>query len=97
MEGPLTRARRERPAGHLVSAVTRTRWRLAVDPSRCIRSASCTQCAPEAFELRDGKTASPVRDIVDPRADILDAALSCPAEAISVTDTGTGATLAPEP
>jgi hypothetical protein len=54
------------------------------------------QCAPAAFELR-GMAANPVDGTVNPRREVLDAALSCPAEAISVIDVETGAVLAPEP
>jgi len=72
------------------------RWRLAVDPDVCISSGVCTGCAPDAFELV-GRASRPLRSDVQPQDAILDAALACPVEAISVVEMGTGAVLAPEP
>jgi ferredoxin len=76
-----------------------TRWRLAVDPDACIGSGACAATAPGHFRLEwiDGRDqARPVSELVDPDEAALDAALSCPTEAISVTEQPGGAVLAPE-
>jgi ferredoxin len=76
-----------------------TRWRLAVDPDACVGSGACAATAPGYFRLEwiDGRDqARPVGELVEPDEDALDAALSCPTEAISVTEQPGGAVLAPE-
>jgi ferredoxin len=59
------------------------RWRLRVDAAACIGSGSCAGIAPRHFRL-DGPTATPVSESVLPDDDVLAAADSCPAEAITV-------------
>jgi ferredoxin len=91
MEDRPVRTRAEGAAGGVVTA----RWRLAVDPDRCIGSGLCVAMAPDRFRLADGRS-RPVEPEVEEAEEILDAALSCPTEAITVRDTGTGEVLAPE-
>lgn len=69
-----------------------TRWTLEVDRNACLGTGMCTSIAPDHFRL-DG-TASPVEPSVEPDDAVLDAAESCPMEAILVRDAD-GAVLAP--
>jgi ferredoxin len=70
-------------------------WRLAVDPDTCIGSGMCTGIAPALFKLSGGVSV-PVAERVaaDPAA--IDAAESCPVEAITVRDAADDRLIAPE-
>ncbi|MEU5427000.1 ferredoxin [Streptomyces olivoreticuli] len=60
-------------------------WRVSVDRELCLGSGICAALAPELFELAEER--SRVRgDEAAPDETLLDAADSCPAQAISVTD-----------
>jgi ferredoxin len=61
------------------------RWRIAVDHSRCIGSGVCVGTSPAHFELEQGRS-WPVDELVEPDDAVLDAADTCPTEAISVRD-----------
>ncbi|SDD85555.1 ferredoxin [Actinokineospora iranica] len=62
-------------------------WKLGVDAGRCMASGVCVATAPDHFELNG--TAATVRATdIDPDENVLDAAESCPALAISVTEDG---------
>ncbi|MEW2428601.1 ferredoxin [Micromonospora sp. NPDC047644] len=62
-----------------------TTWRVGVDSGRCIGTSICAGTAPEHFRLVDGLS-TPLADVVTPADVILDAADSCPVEAITVHD-----------
>ncbi|GIG61054.1 hypothetical protein Lfu02_54260 [Longispora fulva] len=66
------------------------RWQVSVDKTRCIGSGMCAGSVPELFEL-DGGLSRPVLETIDPDERVLDAAVSCPVEAILLVDTATGA------
>jgi ferredoxin len=68
-------------------------WRVRVDTSRCISSGMCVGTAPDRFRFDDEQHSVPVTDLVDDDQTVLDAAASCPVEAISVTDAETGAAI----
>ncbi|MEV4479615.1 ferredoxin [Micromonospora coxensis] len=70
-------------------------WRVFVDSTRCIGSGICAGAAPGHFTLVGGLS-RPVEEQVDPADEVLDAAESCPMEAIIVSDTE-GSRIAPEP
>jgi ferredoxin len=71
-------------------------WRLTVDGDTCIGSGSCAGIAPDLFTLADGVArAVPAPITPDPAA--IDAAESCPVEAITVQDAADGHRIAPEP
>ncbi|MEV7422387.1 MULTISPECIES: ferredoxin [unclassified Streptomyces] len=59
-------------------------WNIDVDGPRCRASGLCAAMAPEHFALEDGR-ARPLAEEVEPHAAVLDAADSCPAMAITVT------------
>ncbi|MFY1691993.1 ferredoxin [Plantactinospora sp. WMMB782] len=72
-----------------------TAWRVSVDPQRCIGSGICAGTAPEHFRLVDG-LATPLAGTVAPADPVVDAAESCPVEAILVRDAGDQRLIAPE-
>ncbi|MGW1076566.1 ferredoxin [Streptomyces sp. NPDC002537] len=69
-------------------------WRVTVDRGRCMGSGICAALAPEFFEL-SGERSRALTDEIRPDETALDAADSCPALAITVTDGNT--TLGPRP
>ena len=60
-------------------------WHIKVDADTCIGSGMCAGLAPEHFELVGGYS-RPVKDDVEPDDIVLDAADSCPVEAITVSE-----------
>lgn len=71
-------------------------WRVSVDPRRCIGSGICAGTAPEHFRLVEGLSI-PLAETVPPADPVIDAAESCPVEAITVRDSSDHRLLAPEP
>jgi ferredoxin len=71
-------------------------WRIRVDQDTCQATGMCTSVAPEHFVLRDG-CSIPLREVVEPNDDVVDAAEGCPVEAITVLSTTDGRIVAPEP
>jgi len=84
-----------RPAGDVVSAAT-TAWRLSVDADTCIGSGMCAGIAPGLFTLVDGVSV-PCSAPTPPDPAAVDAAESCPVEAIAIRDAADGHLVAPEP
>ncbi|KKK04532.1 ferredoxin [Micromonospora sp. HK10] len=72
-----------------------TEWRLYIDPTRCIGSGICAGVAPDHFVLVDGLSRPRVERIPAAEA-VLDAADSCPLEAIIVSDVAGAQRIAPE-
>ncbi|MET7804067.1 MULTISPECIES: ferredoxin [Micromonospora] len=72
-----------------------TEWRLHVDPTRCIGSGICAGVAPQHFVLVDGLS-RPVAERIAADESVLDAAESCPLEAIVVSDLDNLRRIAPE-
>jgi ferredoxin len=70
-------------------------WRVTVDHT-CVGSGMCTGTAPRHFRLGRDERSQPVEAEIEPDEDVIDAALSCPMEAIVVTDTATGEVLVPD-
>lgn len=69
-------------------------WRVTVDRNACLGSGLCAGTAPEYFRLDDGRS-RPIKELIDPDDIVVDAADTCPAEAIVVHDAA-GRQLAPE-
>jgi ferredoxin len=67
-----------------------TRWMVAVDKGTCIGSAVCVGTAPDRFALDERQRSSPLATDIAPDEAVRDAAASCPVEAISLVDAGTG-------
>ncbi|MFG2053887.1 ferredoxin [Micromonospora sp. NPDC048930] len=70
-------------------------WRLHVDPARCIGSGICAGVAPDHFVLVDGLSRPRAERVAAVEA-VLDAADSCPMEAVIVSDVDTLRRVAPE-
>lgn len=70
-------------------------WRLDVDRGTCIGSGVCVGNAPNFFRFVDDKS-QPVAERVERDEAVIDAAESCPVEAITVTDVESGDVIAPE-
>ncbi len=69
-------------------------WRLRVNGD-CRGTGSCAGIAPRHFALGTDNRAYPVTEVVPPDEVILDAAVSCPMEAIEVQDAQTGVPVEP--
>ena len=67
-----------------------SRWKVSVDKDTCIGSAMCVALAPDRFVLDERQRSGPVDAEIDPDEVVRDAAASCPSEAISLVDSGTG-------
>ncbi|MEV4317879.1 ferredoxin [Actinocrispum sp. NPDC049592] len=71
-----------------------TQWRLEVDRHTCISSGMCSGIAPDHFEL-EGDGSHPLADVVDQNEAVIDAAESCPVEAIKVFNAASGELVSP--
>ncbi|MFI9006525.1 ferredoxin [Actinosynnema sp. NPDC053489] len=69
-------------------------WTISVDRGACLGTGMCTSIAPDHFRL-EGGTSTPVDPEVEPDDAVVDAAESCPMEAILVRSAD-GTVLAPE-
>ena len=67
-----------------------SRWKISVDKNVCICSAMCVAIAPGRFVLDKRQRSDPVEAEIDPDEQVRDAAASCPSEAISLVEAGTG-------
>jgi ferredoxin len=61
----------------------------------CIGSGSCVGIAPDRFVLGDDNRSHPLSPDIKPDGAVLDAAASCPVEAILIVDTASGETVEP--
>ena len=73
-----------------------TRWRVEVDRARCIGSGMCAGTAPGRFVLDQGQRSSPTAAVMPADEAVYDAAVSCPVEAITLSEAGAGRTVFPE-
>ncbi|NUT53774.1 MAG: ferredoxin [Saccharothrix sp.] len=69
-------------------------WTVGVDRGSCLGTGMCTSIAPDHFRL-DGGTSTPVDAEIEPDDAVIDAAESCPMEAILVRSAD-GTVLAPQ-
>jgi ferredoxin len=70
------------------------RWKITVNRGACLGSGVCAATAHRHFRLDDGRS-RPIREDIEPDDAVLDAADTCPAEAITVYDAA-GHRLAPD-
>ena len=71
------------------------KWRVTVDTDLCISSTGCVLRAPEAFELDAARQGCPRHEVMAASEEVMDAAESCPVEAISIVEEGTGVVVFP--
>jgi ferredoxin len=64
-------------------------WRVTVN-DECIASGSCLGVAPKRFALGDDGRSHPTSALIEADETVLDAAASCPMEAIRIHDAETG-------
>lgn len=69
-------------------------WRVSIS-NDCIGSGMCVALSPAHFALGDDGKSYPLTALTEPLEVILDAAGSCPMEAITVRNAETGEQLAP--
>jgi ferredoxin len=69
-------------------------WEVTVDQGRCVGSGVCAAVAADHFAVRDRRSQA-VRPVIEPDDAVLDAAETCPMEAIMVREAGSGTPLAP--
>ena len=70
-------------------------WLIELDANTCIGSGMCVGTAPDHFGLEDGYSCVKQAK-VEPADAVIDAAESCPVEAILVKDVETDRMIAPE-
>ncbi|RSM83536.1 ferredoxin [Kibdelosporangium aridum] len=71
-----------------------TQWRIEVERPVCISSGMCVGIAPDHFEL-EGDGSHALADVVDQDEVVIDAAESCPVEAIKVFSAADDQLIAP--
>lgn len=76
--------------------MTAQQWRVTVERATCIGSGVCVGTAATHFTIVEERS-QPNAELIDPDDAVLDAAESCPMEAILVRAAQTGEVLAPEP
>jgi ferredoxin len=74
--------------------LSENQWRLEVDRHTCISSGMCAGIAPGHFEL-EGDGAHALADVVDQDEAVIDAAESCPVEAIKVFNAASSELVSP--
>jgi len=73
----------------MVTADGTRRWRVRVTGD-CVGSGGCAALSPRHFTLGPDHRSHPLAEIVEPDEAVLDAAASCPMEAIRVEDADSG-------
>ncbi len=70
--------------------------KITVDRDTCIGDGLCCDDAPGTFEMDDEQKATVKNPVTDDKDTIIQAASSCPVDAIKVEDAATGKVLYPE-
>ena len=70
--------------------------KIVVNEEECIGDGLCAQEAPGTFEMNDDDKAVVLNPPTDEEETIIEAASSCPVDAITVTDEESGKQLYPE-
>lgn len=71
-------------------------WKLTVDHLVCIGSGLCAATAHRHFQLGPDRRSHPVSSLISADKEVLDAAISCPVEAITIIESGSERTLFPD-
>lgn len=69
---------------------------IEIDHGNCISCGTCTAIAPKTFELDKSAKTQIKKEPIDDLKTVLDAAESCPVEAIRIIERQTGKTLWPK-
>ncbi len=64
----------------------KTKWQIEVHPSKCVGSGSCIAMARQQFVFDDQRHSKALQEVIDPDAAVLNAALSCPVDAIRIVE-----------
>ena len=80
----------------MVNVESATRWQVTVDPGRCIGSGTCLALAPHLFRPGAGGITEVSAAEASAASSVLDSAICCPSQAITITDAATGAPLHPK-
>ena len=70
--------------------------KITIDRDECIGDGLCVNEAPETFEMDDDSKAITLEGSTESRDTIIEAARSCPVDAIKIVDADSGEQLAPE-
>ncbi|MEV7089479.1 ferredoxin [Streptomyces sp. NPDC093085] len=79
----------------MVNVEKATRWQVAVDLDRCIGSGTCLALAPHLFQTGASAVTEVSAAEAPAESAVLDSAVCCPSQAITITDAATGAPLHP--
>ncbi|MER7046674.1 MULTISPECIES: ferredoxin [Streptomyces] len=71
------------------------RWHVEVDREICIGSGMCVGVAPDGFALDSARQSHPKEGETDASETVLEAAETCPVEAIVITLAGSGKAVFP--
>ncbi|MGD6749702.1 ferredoxin [Streptomyces sp. BH105] len=72
-------------------------WKVTVDPRACVRTGLCAASAPKEFALDEKGQGRVTAETLPASEEVLEVAESCPMEAISIADAGTGQAVFPPP
>ena len=67
-------------------AKVKTKWQIEVDPSRCIGAGSCISMARQYFMFDRERHSKARQEVIEPDPVVLNAALSCPVDAIKIVE-----------
>lgn len=67
-------------------ARVKTKWQIEVHPSKCIGSGSCIAMARQQFIFDGQRHSKALHEVIDPDPAVLNAALSCPVDAIRIVE-----------
>lgn len=70
-------------------------WKITINGSACIGAGVCTGIAPKHFRLGGDGKSHPVYSLIDADPRVLDAAWTCPSEAITIMDSDPEQILSP--
>jgi ferredoxin len=64
----------------------KAKWQIEVHPSSCIGSGSCIVMARQQFSFDEQRHSRALHEVIDPDNAVLNAALSCPVDAIRIVE-----------
>ena len=64
----------------------KTKWQVEVHPSKCVGAGSCVVMARQQFSFDDQRQSKALHEVIDPDESVMNAALSCPVDAIRIVE-----------